>query len=501
MALWHLKLTQDTFLKIIPAIFSKSQAMTMQREQERLVLGPLANAELFTGNGTNFMISAELEAKSPISEDLKGFSSDSVGDIKINFLARDGSKQSGYVCDYGWNIISADVFCQSLSFEKGLPTYNGRFTLEQGQQVETQFAISGVTCQLSEKDFLNCPFRMVGDKMDVMEQRSMLNWGGMGYSCRPKDRAGVICGSRAQIDKVEEKENACNSTEEATIGQVLKLEDQVNKVNNIMNNGKHWENYLLPIPVTVSLLASVMLQSANFPRAIMLDKPASGEFDYLKYNYYQPNLLQFAFSVTDTFKLSNKNMKTIYYNADDIQKYLNLAVKNAYSNNPAERKILFRVHMKEVETAANESLEKATEVVTAFQETDLILKELIEVVSQTDRNITNTAGKVKTQLDILKNVTSEIEEQKKNVTIQVENNRKAVEKARTAFYKKAEEAAAQECTDGTQVCKRCVHKKAWKTDKCQTMGTICAEYRRVSGVKTLAIVLFCNIVIFDFLFC
>ncbi len=121
---------------------------------------------------------------------------DNGGDIVVSFYDRLGSKRSGYICHYDWNLMAAQTVCKQLGFEAGLPTFNGRFT-QVAAGSETVYAMSGVKCDYQSLDLKDCSFKTTRESPLglVVQSKAVMAFGGKGYACGPKDKAGVLCGS------------------------------------------------------------------------------------------------------------------------------------------------------------------------------------------------------------------------------------------------------------------------------------------------------------------
>ncbi len=488
LMLWRLAKVKERFLVIEPAV---SQGYGLTVKNDLLQLASKADAGLFTGVDTKFGLSVSLESinEMPDGEFEKG----TYGDVKVKFLNGLGTEEEGYVCDYDWNSKSAAALCQTLGFESGLPTYNGQFSLNQtSKEVVTKFAMSGAHCGHSpDGGFLSCPFRMLGDGKHYLEQRSMSKWGGGGYACGSKDRAGVLCGTESFITTQLAKNSNCTGPgyTKDSIADTHELEEQAYKVSRVMNNAKHWENYLLPIPATVSLLGMAMLQSAQVPEAIELEKPEEG-FKYLEHDYYQPNLLQFSYSLTDTLKISSKNMRSIHSNSDTIQNNLLKAVRNTFSDNPMEQKLLFKLNMEQVETAAKKSYQKVSEVIESFNNTQLVLSELMESMKSTEEHNVEELKDIDQDLEILHNVTDQLKEKKDDIAKQIALAETDMNQAREAFHAEAKKATDEKCTDGTLVCNSCVQRASWQTNECTKQEAVCVQHKTVSKTLLLSFTIF-----------
>ena len=86
----------------------------------------------------------------------------------------------------------------------------------------------------------------------------------------------------------------------------------------------HWSQYILPIPITVSLISMLALISAQFKYVVRFDRPSSGQWEHLKYDYYQPNLEKLQNLILDAFEFSDQSMLRINSNSKKMNIQSNL---------------------------------------------------------------------------------------------------------------------------------------------------------------------------------
>ena len=130
-----------------------------------------------------------------------------------------------------------------------------------------------------------------------------------------------------------------------------------------MAEHKHWSEYLLPVPTTVSLVSMLMLISAQFSTEIQLKKPSSGEWEYLKWDTLVPNIENLKNSMIEAFEISDTSMLRINYNSREINGELEKIVKySAYPQDTQNRlktkKLLLKASMKLIENMAKENIAK-----------------------------------------------------------------------------------------------------------------------------------------------
>ncbi len=451
--------------------------------------------ELFTGIDTDFVTDVGLEKGAAYSEAEDEYPSRldpaARGDAVLHYVDREGRPRKGFVCDSGWSLEDAEVLCQEKGHESGMPTYEGRFSGGSGggggggggegflaatsaAHRSGWFAVSEVTCKSGESRIQDCDYKRARSRRTHLVQKSL---DGVTHLCsQPGERAGVICGRGVDIIKLKKPAMDCANVG-TSASDVFSLKQQVQKVMSEMNANKHWAEYILPIPYLVSLITTVMLQSAQFDMTVLLVKPEGGRYKHLRWNTYKANVAQFGFNVTGSFKLSNKNMNRIKSNCRIVHKYLFEAVKDSFSPDPFFHKTMLKRHLAEVSVAANDSYLKAKEIEKAFEDTEELLKELVEAVIATEDYHGRSTDELKRELEILNNQTrknaQEIEQRTKEKTEFFRKIEESVEK----FQAAAQKAMSQECVKGIKICKNCVHQEQKQLGSCRVpKEKVCIKY-------------------------
>ncbi len=424
---------------------------------------------LFSGTNSNFMTHVTLERGKAVGggdKALAGIDEAAVGDVLVHYLDQVGQVAQGYICDYGWNQDAARAVCNSLGYQDGIPTYDGKY----GKKDSTSgaFALSKLQCpEGSEGINDECTFRSkYSSRGYLIQERAMQQFGGKGYACRPGDNAGVICGATGNMAALLNSDTDCDGSEKS-VGEVFELKKQIGKVTAKLNSDRHWAEYLLPMPMAVSLLTSVMLQSGQFSRTVVLVKPENHDIKYMKWDTVQPNLMVFADSVTRAFKVSYSSMRSVGMNSEDIHKYLLKSLNNARSSNKFERDVLFKFHLNKVESSANESFVQAQEAYNAYSHTEEVLEELVQMLIATERARGREVNLLESELVYLRNITQRLETEVTNSTKNKEELRANIETLLNDFHKAAKEALEEECINGDTVCNKCVYHKEEKQEECE----------------------------------
>ena len=173
-----------------------------------------------------------------------------------------------------------------------------------------------------------------------------------------------------------------------------------------MSKGKHWSEYLLPIPMAVSFISILSLVTAQFNQNIKFDqvKPVNG-WEYLKYDDFAPNLMKLQNLMITAFETSDEAMLSINVNSNEMNEQLGRQVQYAAldQDTPAKlrtKKKLLAATMKAIKSYAEINVEKSTATIQGFNTTSnfigtdlffrifsiiiIILGELLEAMKGTD---------------------------------------------------------------------------------------------------------------------
>jgi len=431
--------------------------------------------ELFTGINTNFITGFELKRgdKAPKApEDIKW---DQYGDILVKYIDRKGMKKEGYICDNEWSFADAEIFCQSQWHGlTGIPTYDGTYI---GNPANTEYAISGVKCDSSADTFEECKFKTECSDFKCKAQRSMRLFGGRGFGCNrgvKSDIAGVICGTQQQIDEIknQELEDSCNenqlSTDARTAAKMASIQQQATEVSEMMTKNKHWSEFLLPLPMTVSLISMLMLISAQYEGVVQiptghLNKP----WEVLKFDILTPNLYKLNDLVIESFEYSTHAMQKININSVDMNEELEKSIKYSSSEGKLEQRKLKRA-LRNIEEMSKTNADEATETIKRFDEADKYIKELIQAMKLTQ----SVSEEEKKKLEMLQNATerkkNKLEEKSQSEKEKYELLKDKEDKSRTALYEAAKKAGAASClmdencsSRGSRPCNSCQYKEAY----------------------------------------
>ena len=127
-----------------------------------------------------------------------------------------------------------------------------------------------------------------------------------------------------------------------------------------MTEFKHWSEYLLPIPTTVSIFSILALSTAQFKNVVRFRRPPLG-WQYLKWDEFAPNLVSLQNLMIIAFETSDESMLTMYSNSQEMNDQLRKLVEYAALDQDTPRKLktkqkLMITGIKAVQGLAQESL-------------------------------------------------------------------------------------------------------------------------------------------------
>ena len=457
--------------------------------------------ELFTGMNTNFRIGHSLHSDPDISPPTT--KAKAYGDIVVHYKDREGGCHQGYLCDYMWDRDDANVFCKERNFESGIPTYDGEYS---HSSEKDEFALSGQECDSNlDSQFTSCPFLQKHRTDQMFQQFNMRAFDGNGYACSMKvnrDISGVICGDENEIRKLQEATFKCDREMKSknTVGQMLGLQEQIRKVKTKKGlKDIHWSDFLLPIPMSVTLLSSVLLTSSE-TRPIILKEPDTG-FVYLKWKTLDGNLVFLAHSIEDSFFVSHKEMTQVKSEAETIHRSLFKVQEYAFQKKKSKsQEALLKYFIKQVGDSATSQIEHVDKIIFQFNMSDCIIKELIQSMSETDAF--NEQDKIELQNIIaIKRKQNEerqkILDEKMKLYEEYEANTKV---AKDRFFAKANKLLTSRCIDeGASVCNSCqyqgnlIQKGDDNKPLCNVPRTkVCTKYRSEEEGKCLVWEKKCN---------
>eukprot|EP00090_Calanus_glacialis_P015006 TRINITY_DN23895_c0_g1_i1.p1 TRINITY_DN23895_c0_g1~~TRINITY_DN23895_c0_g1_i1.p1 ORF type:complete len:1207 (-),score=282.43 TRINITY_DN23895_c0_g1_i1:76-3612(-) len=430
--------------------------------------------ELFTGINTNFAIGYELKREENPQKAPEGIKREKYGDILVKYIDRKGIKKDGYICDNEWTYTDAEIFCRSRWHDHtGIPTYDGEYI---GNPRNTEYAISGMKCS-SADTFAECNFKTECSDNKCKAQRSMWLFDGRGFGCNrgiKSDIAGVICGTQQQIDKIKNQalEDSCNkdqlSDDTRTAAKMASIQQQATEVSQMMTKNRHWSEFLLPLPMTVSLISMLMLISAQYEGVVQIPTGhLNQKWEVLKFDILTPNLYKLNDLIIESFEYSTHAMQKININSVDMNEELEKSIKYSSSKGKLEQRKLKRA-LRNIEEMSATNAKEATETINRFDAADNYIQELIQAMKLTQ----SVSEEDKKKLELLKNATERkklrLEEKSQEKMEQYEMLKDTEKKSRTALYEAAEKAKKASClmdehcsSRGTRTCNSCQFKKAY----------------------------------------
>ena len=146
-----------------------------------------------------------------------------------------------------------------------------------------------------------------------------------------------------------------------------------------MTKTKHWSEYLIPIPMTVSLISILSLVTAQFETQIKLERPVNG-WEHLKYDYFAPNLEKLQNIMIEAFEISDEAMLTINVNSKEMNNQLKKSVEyTALKQNTKKslsiKKKLLGASVKAVQDFAQTNIEKSDDTIERFNRASTFIGE------------------------------------------------------------------------------------------------------------------------------
>ena len=146
-----------------------------------------------------------------------------------------------------------------------------------------------------------------------------------------------------------------------------------------MTKTKHWSEYLIPIPMTVSLISILSLVTAQFQTQIKLERPANG-WEHLKYDYFAPNLEKLQNIMIEAFEISDEAMLTINVNSKEMNNQLKKSVEyTALKQNTKKslsiKKKLLGASVKAVQDFAQTNIKKSDDTIERFNRASTFIGE------------------------------------------------------------------------------------------------------------------------------
>ena len=158
----------------------------------------------------------------------------------------------------------------------------------------------------------------------------------------------------------------------------MNIEDE-HQAGEEMTKTKHWSEYLIPIPMTVSLISILSLVTAQFQTQIKLERPANG-WEHLKYDYFAPNLEKLQNIMIEAFEISDEAMLTINVNSKEMNNQLKKSVEyTALKQNTKKslsiKKKLLGASVKAVQDFAQTNIKKSDDTIERFNRASTFIGE------------------------------------------------------------------------------------------------------------------------------
>ena len=239
------------------------------------------------------------------------------------------------------------------------------------------------------------------------------------------------------------------------------------QVSEMMTENKHWSEFLMPLPMTVSLMSMLMLISAQYEGKVELPRPAKGEWEKLKWDLLTPNLYELNGIVTNAFDRSTTAMKKINVNSEEMNVELVNSIKWGASQSKLAKRKLKR-SLRNIGEFAQENLAEADETISRFDSANGFIQELLSAMKNTQKLQEDEKQKLTIGLEAMKNQTTRDQEKLEKQEELFEEYKKEVKKTRDELFAAAKALESSSCLmdkdcskEGTRPCEEC----AWRPSR------------------------------------
>ena len=242
----------------------------------------------------------------------------------------------------------------------------------------------------------------------------------------------------------------------------------------------HWSEYLIPMPMAISLMSTLLLVSSQFERDVELIEPKRG-YEYLKWDMLQPNLVDLSSHVKNSFLLSNNNMNSIKVNSKAMHKNMNDAVQFAFSNDRYEYQTLLTQALRYISEDAKENKELAKDVSDSFTQTGHFIEELLSSLKNSESIYTKDKELCIQMLDQFEKSRNDTQEALQKAEKEKEEFDKQIKQTQNELIAAVNNANKVQCVDGIYDCNTCAFEPTvnlWtETGECQVDITQdCVKY-------------------------
>merc|ERR1712241_539257 len=127
-----------------------------------------------------------------------------------------------------------------------------------------------------------------------------------------------------------------------------------------------------------------MLIRSQFEGSVTLVKPTSGQFDELKWDTFNPNLLMLNDLVTSALETSNGAMSQINLNSRNMNVELENNIKYLSLKSSKIKPVLIKNCLQSIQDFAAENVQEANRTINKFEKANRFIAELQEAIVATD---------------------------------------------------------------------------------------------------------------------
>jgi len=409
------------------------------------------------------------------------------------------------MCDKGWDIESAKLFCKNLNQESGLPTYDGHFTQTSfsSQNLKTSsegFMLDSIQCTGFEESFLNCKPQSddCDNKLGCLAQQGISLTRRNFDTCRVKDRAGIVCGMEAEIESLLDDNRTCNQTllEKSYIAQAFKLEEEIEKVNTETFRSKSWARYAESIPRIDGSMAVTLVNATKMAADIKLRIPSKGwETIPMDIKDLWSGLVQLAELFDKAFLVTSDKMHEIRYNSLAIHREIVGAVRSAFKKDP----IGYLQNSKTISFYTDLNEKGMQEALDSFDFPTNMILELLESLTNEDSFAKEEKFLLKESLQELNRQLSKINAKKRDRENQILTLTRELLDFNSTILRTIDKFCTSNCVEGFNICSKCnyrqtaaetFHEDNWVSvgskskEHCDRKETYCKSYGNWSCVDT-----------------
>ena len=417
--------------------------------------GLSSTRHLFTGLGTKFLLSARLSEAG------------NQGDVIIEYYDRSANTRTGFVCDQGWDQAEAEVLCQSLGHQTGIPTSGGQVPAGE----VSDLAVGQFQCEGQESSLVECRTETScgGHYLGCLAQQGV-NRPDL-PPCDGTHIAGVYCGSEDDIIQLLDRTLTCDPRmeERSFVGNVFRLKKEISEVKSLVFQNTDWGEYIEIIPQLDVQMSLTLLEATSLNESLRLRAPFNG-WTHLQNDSLWDNLVQLAGSLQDSLETASSKMIQIYYNTLAIHRQIVVGVREAFNKNPGG----YSQNTNKIVKFTRENSLRITEIRETFQLSALIFLEIIEGLVQ--NNVLNSAERriLKVNLERLRRAMDRLEEDETDRDEKITSSSEDMKEYNNTLSEILNKYCSSHCTEGLAICSSCQYRGP--AEDCVRRGERCGEW-------------------------